>query len=67
MNANDKCEIKTYEDAVSIFENAEWSETQSALFYYRYFGEEKLVHDLKNSRDDNKEDFTELVKQIKGV
>lgn len=66
MNANEKCVIKNYKDAVAVFENTEWSEIQSALFYYRWFGEEFLFDMFKEGRENNHKEFIRLVREIKG-
>lgn len=57
-----------YKDARAIFENESWTEEESALFYFRYFGEERLVEDLNDSLesdDNNKKDFIKLIREIK--
>ena len=72
MNANEKCVVKNFKDANAVYQNVEWLELQSALLYYRYFGEERLAEDLEESletsfdNDANKKAFTKLVKEIKG-
>lgn len=58
-----------YKEARAIFENEDWTEEESALFYYRWFGEERLVEDLNEGLEcgdyPNKKEFVKLVKEIK--
>lgn len=54
-----------YKDALAIFENEEWSEEESAMFYYKWFGEEWLFDMFKEARENNKTQFAKLVKEIK--
>lgn len=54
-----------YKEALKIFENEEWTEEESALFYYRWFGENGLFDLMKDSREENKKEFAKLVKEIK--
>jgi len=68
MNTNDICKVRSYKDAVAVFENVEWSEVESALLYYWFFGEERLADDLRESLEnkDNHKEFVSLVKKLKG-
>ena len=54
-----------YKEALDIFENEEWSEVESALFYYRWFGEDWLFDMFKGQRESCKKEFIELVEEIK--
>ena len=54
-----------YKDALAIFENESWTDEESAMFYYKWFGEEWLFDMFKEARENNKTQFTKLVKEIK--
>lgn len=54
-----------FREAEDIFQNEEWSESESALFYYRWFGEEFLFDLVKQGIKDNPEEFILLVNKIR--
>ena len=54
-----------YKQALKIFEESNWTEEESSLFYYKWFGEEFLFDMFKEGREENKKEFIKLVKSIK--
>ncbi len=54
-----------YKKALEIFEDGNWTEEESALFYYNWFGEDYLFDFMKEGREENKEGFIYLIKEIK--
>ena len=54
-----------YKRAKEIFGNENWTEIESALFYYRWFGEETLFDFAKEGIENNKKEFCNLIKKIK--
>jgi hypothetical protein len=56
-----------YKEALDIFENEEWTEKESALFYYMWFGEEWLFDMFKEGREQNPKEFIKLVKEVKKI
>lgn len=68
MNSNDICKVRSYKDAQAVYENVEWTEIESALLYYWYFGEERLADDLRESLENTEfhKEFVSLVNKLKG-
>ena len=50
-----------YKKAKDIFEGGDWNERQSALFYYKWFGEEFMFDMIKEGIENNKKEFSKLV------
>jgi len=56
-----------YKEALKIFEDGNWTEEESALFYYNWFGEEWLLDMIVEAREENQEEFIRLIKEIKNI